>query len=293
MTQTGAIATARPRSVARIVSASARTDGAGVKLHRALGGELADLDPFLMLDEIRSSEARDYEKGFPRHPHRGFETVTYMLSGAMEHRDSVGSHGLLRAGSTQWMTAGSGIIHSEMPLQKEGLLWGFQLWVNLPAALKMSKPRYQDIAPEAIPEISVSGSRVRLVAGSIEGQRGPADGIVVDPTLLDVSISAGSALEHALISTHNAFVYVLEGTLAVGPERTEVHARQLAVLGPGESALLASSPDSGASKGRALLLSGQPIGEPIARRGPFVMNTNEELEQAMDDYRTGRLVEGG
>lgn len=278
---------ARPRDVSRIVKGQAHRDGAGVKLHKALGGELASLDPFLMLDEIRSDVAADYEKGFPRHPHRGFETVTYMLSGAMEHKDSVGNHGMLQAGSTQWMTAGRGILHSEMPRQKEGLLWGLQLWVNLPAALKMSAPRYQDMEPGTIPEVSVSGARVRVVAGNAGGERGPIDGIAVDPTMLDVTIPANGVFEHPLVTTHNAFLFVLSGVLAVGPNRSEVRERELCVLGQGESALLASS--GGA---RALLLSGQPIGEPIARRGPFVMNTEAELDQAVDDYRNGRLVEG-
>ena len=276
----------RPRDVTRVVKGQAHKDGAGVKLHKALGGELPSLDPFLMLDEIRSDVAADYEKGFPRHPHRGFETVTYMLSGAMEHRDSVGNHGLLQAGSTQWMTAGRGILHSEMPRQKEGLLWGLQLWVNLPAALKMSPPRYQDMQAASIPEVSVSGARVRVVAGGAGGERGPIDGIAVDPTMLDVTVPPNGVFEHVIAASHNAFLFVLSGVLHAGPSKREVRERELAVLGGGDSVLLAS-----AGGARALLLSGQPIGEPIARRGPFVMNTEAELDQAVDDYRSGRLVD--
>jgi redox-sensitive bicupin YhaK (pirin superfamily) len=286
-TPAGSSVLARPRDVSRIVKGQAHKDGAGVKLHKALGGELQSLDPFLMLDEIRSDVPADYEKGFPRHPHRGFETVTYMLSGAMEHKDSVGNHGLLQAGSTQWMTAGRGILHSEMPRQKEGLLWGLQLWVNLPASLKMGAPRYQDMQPGSIPEVSVGGARVRVVAGSAGGERGPIDGIAVDPTMLDITIPANGVFEHPLVASHNAFLFVLSGILQAGPSRGDVRERELAVLGAGESALLTSS--AGA---RVLLLSGQPIGEPIARRGPFVMNTEAELDQAVDDYRNGRLVEG-
>ncbi len=281
---------ARPRDVVRIVKGQAHKDGAGVKLHKALGGELSSLDPFLMLDEIRSDVAADYEKGFPRHPHRGFETVTYMLSGAMEHEDSVGNHGLLQAGSTQWMTAGRGILHSEMPRQKEGLLWGLQLWVNLPAALKMSPPRYQDMQAGSIPEVSVGGIRTRVVAGTAGGERGPIDGIAVDPTMLDFTIPPNTSLEHPIAATHNAFLFVLEGATMVGPSRREVRERELAVLGPGESVSLDTA---GQQPVRALLLSGQPIGEPIARRGPFVMNTEAELDQAVADYRSGRLIEPG
>ncbi len=276
------------RPVRRIVQAEPTRDGAGVRLSRALGGAaLSDLDPFLLLDEFHTDRPDDYLAGFPAHPHRGFETVTYMIHGAMEHRDSVGNQGRLGPGSAQWMTAGRGIIHSEMPKQERGLMWGFQLWVNLPAARKMTKPRYQDIPPSAIPEVDLADARVRVVAGEAGGRRGPVDGVVVAPSMLDVTLQAGASFRHSLPPEHNAFVYVVEGAARIGPEGTPVARGELAVLGAGRSAIALS-----ATGARLLLLAGQPLGEPIARRGPFVMNTPEEIRQAFDDYRSGRLVGG-
>ncbi|WP_136966154.1 pirin family protein [Polyangium sorediatum] len=276
------------RPVRRIVQAQPTRDGAGVRLSRALGGQaLPDLDPFLLLDEFHTDRADDYIAGFPDHPHRGFETVTYMIHGAMEHRDSVGNRGRLGPGSAQWMTAGRGLIHSEMPKQEQGLMWGFQLWVNLPAAQKMIKPRYQDIPPSAIPEVDIADARVRVVAGEAGGRRGPVDGVVVAPSLLDVTLAAGASFRHPLPIEHNAFVYVIDGAARIGPEGTPVARGELAVLGAGRSAVSTS-----ATGARLLLLAAQPIGEPIARRGPFVMNTAEEIRQAFEDYRSGRLVGG-
>jgi redox-sensitive bicupin YhaK (pirin superfamily) len=279
---------ARPREVVQLVDAEPRIEGAGVRLRRSLGTRaLPLLDPFLMLDEFHSDDPADYAAGFPSHPHRGFETVTYMREGAMEHRDSLGNHGRLGPGSTQWMTAGHGIIHSEMPQQERGLLWGFQLWVNLPAAQKMVKPRYQDLAPARIVELAVDDAAVRLVAGEAHGRRGPVDGIVTAPQMLDVQLPARGTFRHALPPSHNAFVYVFEGTARIGAARTPVAAGQLAVLGDGDGVTLRS--DGGA---RMLCLAGQPIGEPVARYGPFVMNTEAELRQAIEDYQSGRLVDG-
>ena len=273
----------------KLVDAQPTSDGAGVKLRRSLGSRLLPmLDPFLMLDEFRSDRPDDYLAGFPNHPHRGFETVTYMLEGAMEHRDSLGNRGHLGPGSTQWMTAGRGIIHSEMPKQENGLMWGFQLWVNLPAAQKLVKPRYQDLAPETIPEVTVGDARARLVAGEAGGKRGPVEGIVTAPQMLDMTVPARGRLQHGLPRSHNAFVYVVEGVASVGAARVSVARGQLAVLGPGEHVEVRS--DDGA---RLLLLAGQPIGEPVARSGPFVMSTDAELTQAWDDFRTGRLVSPG
>ena len=248
------------------------------------------LDPFLMLDEFMTDKPEDYLAGFPDHPHRGFETVTYMIHGAMEHKDSIGNRGRLGPGSVQWMTAGSGIIHSEMPKQHDGLMWGFQLWVNLPAKLKMTKPRYQDIAPEKIPEVEVGDARVRVVAGEIAGQRGPVEGIAVDAQMLDVKLGGkvNATFRHLLPAGHAAFVYVFEGSVLVGASRTKVSRGELAVLGPGD-ALVASVATS--DDGRFLLLAGKPIGEPVARYGPFVMNTDAEIRQAISDYQTGRLVQ--
>jgi len=268
------------------VDALPTIEGAGVRLRRSLGSRgLPLLDPFLMLDEFHSDNPDDYVAGFPSHPHRGFETVTYMIHGAMEHRDSLGNHGRLGPGSTQWMTAGHGIIHSEMPKQERGLMWGFQLWVNLPRARKMVKPRYQDLAPELIPELAIDDAEVRLVAGTAGNQTGPVSGIVTAPQMLDVKIAPRGAFRLSLPSTHNAFVYVFEGTAEIGPARTKVGPAQLATLGEGD--LFSARSETGA---RMLCLAAQPIGEPVARYGPFVMNTEAELQQAFDDYRTGRLV---
>jgi redox-sensitive bicupin YhaK (pirin superfamily) len=278
------------RDVARIVSSQPTRDGAGVRLSRAIGGAaLGMLDPFLLLDEFHSDNPNDYAAGFPDHPHRGFETVTYMLEGAMEHKDSVGNSGRLRPGSAQWMTAGHGIVHSEMPKQERGLMWGYQLWVNLPRARKLIKPRYQDIAPEHIPEIDHDGARVRVVAGEAFGTTGPIRGIDVDPRFFDVTVSKGVRFEAPLPPSHNAFAFVTEGAVRLGPNRTEVRAGQLAVFAQNGDRVLATCD---ATSGRMLLLAGQPIGEPVARGGPFVMNTEDEIRQAWDDYRSGRLVGG-
>ncbi|HET8647021.1 MAG TPA: pirin family protein, partial [Vicinamibacteria bacterium] len=262
---------------------------AGVLVRRSIGGrELDHLDPFLLLDEFRSDDAADYIAGFPDHPHRGFETVTYMLAGAMEHRDHRGNVGHLGPGSVQWMTAGRGIVHSEMPRQEQGLMWGFQLWVNLPAALKMTEPRYQDIPAERVPEVTVGEARVRVIAGEAGGRPGAVTGIATDPVYLDVRLPAGAAFDHPLPGDHSAFCYVYQGVVEVGDEgRARTLARgQLAVLGPGPRVRLrASSPE----EARALLVAARPLGEPIARYGPFVMNTREEIMQALTDFSEGRL----
>ncbi len=277
------------RDVQRVVDASPTKDGAGVKLNRALGGRaLPMLDPFLLLDEFHSDNPNDYAAGFPNHPHRGFETVTYMLEGAMEHRDSVGNHGRLVPGSAQWMTAGHGIVHSEMPKQERGNMWGFQLWVNLPRARKMIRPRYQDIAPGRIPELDREGSRIRVVAGEAFGTTGPVAGIDVDPLFLDVTLVKGALFEVPLPPEHNAFAFVTEGAVRLGPSRREVRAGQLAVLAHGDRAMATCD----AGSGRMILLAGRPIGEPVARGGPFVMNTEDEIRQAWEEFRAGRLVDG-
>ncbi len=277
---------AREREVKDRFDGQPTTDGAGVKLTRMLGSRaLPMLDPFLMLDEFHSDKADDYIRGFPSHPHRGFETVTYMLHGAMEHKDSLGNQGRLSAGSTQWMTAGHGIVHSEMPKQENGLMWGFQLWVNLPAAKKLTKPRYQDLAPQTITELEIDDAHVRLVAGEAHGKRGPVDGIVTDPQMLDVAIAKRGGFTHAIPASHNAFALVFEGAVTLGTSRTRVAAGQIAVLGPGDRVTARSE-----EGGRMLLLAGRPLGEPVARYGPFVMNTDEELKQAVSDYHSGRLT---
>ncbi|HEY5924437.1 MAG TPA: pirin family protein [Kofleriaceae bacterium] len=267
------------------MNAAAGRDGAGVALRRSLGSSgLPMLDPFLMLDEIHSADPADYTAGFPQHPHRGFETVSYVLRGGFAHRDSVGNQGLIADGGTQWMTAGRGIIHEEMPVQTKGPeLWGLQLWVNLPAARKMIKPRYQDLAATTIPELDVADARVRLVAGRIGSQRGPVDGIDVQPTLLDATLAPRATFRHTLPGGDTAFAYVLDGTVAIG--QRQLTPGQLAVLGSGD-AVVASSEGGG----RFLLVSGTPIREPVARRGPFVMTTDDELRQAFADYQAGTLA---
>lgn len=277
------------RDAIRVVTAEPTHDGAGVSLSRALGNRaLSMLDPFLMLDEFQSDDPNDYLAGFPSHPHRGFETVTYMIDGAMEHQDNVGNRGRLGPGGAQWMTAGHGIIHSEMPKQERGLMWGFQLWVNLPRARKLIKPRYQDIAPTLIPEIDHDGARVRVVAGSAFGAEGPVRGIDVEPVFLDVALESKRSVRHALPPAHTAFVYVTRGAVRVGPKRLEVRQGQLAVLGPGEF-FAAEGAEGG---GRVLLFAGRPLNEPVARRGPFVMSTQAELRQAYEDYEAGVLTQG-
>lgn len=280
----------RERSVARVVTAQRTEDGAGVRLSRALGGRaLAMLDPFLLLDEFQSDDPNDYIAGFPDHPHRGFETVTYMIEGAMEHRDSVGNRGRLVAGSAQWMTAGRGLVHSEMPKQERGLMWGFQLWVNLPRARKMIRPRYQDIASGLIPAIDRDGARTRVVAGSAFGIAGPVSGIDVEPLFLDVAFTRGVRFAAPLPPGHTAFAFVTDGAVRLGPSTTEVRRGQLAVLSREGDHLVAACD---AQSGRMLLLAGRPLNEPVARRGPFVMSTDAELRQAFDDYRSGRLTDG-
>ena len=273
------------REVSLVVPAQRSRDGAGVNLNRALGHRaMGMLDPFLLLDEFHTDDPNDYLAGFPEHPHRGFETVTYMIHGAMEHRDSVGNQGRLSPGSAQWMTAGRGIVHSEMPKQESGLMWGFQLWVNLPAVSKMRAPRYQDIAPALIPEVELEKGRLRVVAGVAEGKTGPVNGIDVEPLFVDAALQEGQVAAFPTPATHTSFLYVTDGAVKVGGARKEVRRGELAVLAAGTSVRLEGG------NGRALLLAGRPLGEPVSRWGPFVMNTDDEIQQAIADYRSGRLV---
>jgi quercetin 2,3-dioxygenase len=275
------------RKVVRIVAGQATSDGAGVRLFRVIGGsELSEFDPFLLLDEFLSDDPNDYIAGFPEHPHRGFETVTYMLAGRMRHGDNQGNSGLLEAGSVQWMTAGRGILHSEMPEQQDGLMWGFQLWVNLPARHKMMAPRYQDIPPAAIPECEPApGVKLRIIAGTVGGVAGPVRDIDAEPLYLDLHLDAGRSHSIAVPPGHNAFVYCYAGQLSVGEPATTVPRRRLAVLSAGDQlTVFAGDADS-----RAIVVAGKPFGEPVARYGPFVMNTREEIMQAIDDMRSGRF----
>ncbi|HEY1656208.1 MAG TPA: pirin family protein [Candidatus Tumulicola sp.] len=269
----------------RIVRGLATSDGAGVALKRIIGQPaLPDLDPFLLLDEFRSDEAADYIAGFPEHPHRGFETVTYMLAGRMRHGDNQGNSGLLTAGSVQWMTAGSGILHSEMPEQENGLLWGFQLWVNLPAHRKMTAPRYQDIAPDRIAESERDGTRVRVLAGDWNGLSGPVKAPDTEAIYLDVVLAAGASFETALPPDHTAFAYAYDGAAEFGRESRAVERGELAVLSRGETIRVHAS-----NAARFILVAGKPLREPVARHGPIVMNTQTELRQAFEDLRTGRF----
>lgn len=278
------------RSVDRIITGMPTNDGAGVKLTRVIGQPtLPDLDPFLLLDEFRSDEASDYIAGFPDHPHRGFETVTYMLAGRMRHGDNQGNSGLLQPGSVQWMTAGRGILHSEMPEQEDGLMWGFQLWVNLPQKDKMTEPRYQDVQPEEIRTIKhLDGVRIKVIAGEFDGISGAVSAATTDPTYLDIVLPAGTRLDPALATDYTAFVYVYEGSvdIGVGEVAKSVDRGELATLTPGPAVSLSNSITD---QTRLLLVAGRPLNEPIVRHGPFVMNSDAEIRQAIDDYRAGRL----
>lgn len=273
------------RGVARVVRGHAASDGAGVRLNRVIGGpDLPQLDPFLLLDEFRSDSAADYMAGFPNHPHRGFETVTYMLAGRMRHADNQGNSGLLVPGSVQWMTAGRGIVHSEMPEQENGLMQGFQLWVNLPAKEKMTAPRYQDIAPDRIPEVNAGeGTRVRVIAGTFNGATGPVQAVATQPLYLDARLEAKRRVQVPVPESHNAFVYVYEGELAI--DGRQVSRGDLAVLSEGSEVGAAA----GVAAARFILVAGKPLKEPVARYGPFVMNSREEIQQAMRDFSEGRL----
>jgi redox-sensitive bicupin YhaK (pirin superfamily) len=277
------------RPVTQRIRGMATSDGAGVKLTRVIGSpQLMELDPFLMLDEFGTDRPEDYIAGFPDHPHRGFETVTYMLDGRMRHRDNHGNSGLLVPGSVQWMSAGRGLVHSEMPEQEEGRMRGFQLWINLPARLKMSEPRYQEYGPGEIPAVDVApGVRVKIIAGEVSGVRGPIDQPATAPVYLDLYLDIGASFRHSLPGDHSAFIYVYEGALSVGEGSgaTAVAAQQLAVLGRGDEVAVAAT----AAGTRAILVAGQPLREPVARYGPFVMNTREEIIQAVDDLRAGRF----
>lgn len=284
------------RTLDRIIESAATSDGAGVKLRRSLG-QRQDLrhDPFLMLDEFGTDNPQDYLAGFPDHPHRGFETVTYMLEGHMRHGDHLGHSGELVTGGVQWMTAGRGIVHSEMPQQSEGRMRGFQLWINLPAAEKMKPADYRDLQPQDIPVASLAGgATVKVIAGQCtlgaKDTLGPIQGLTTDPTFLDVSLPAGERLAERIPAAYNAFVYAYEGTLAVGPEGArETLPSQAAGLLSGGDRIEAAA---GAQGARFILLSGRPIGEPIAQYGPFVMNTPAEVEQAIRDYQSGTLTAG-
>jgi hypothetical protein len=277
----------RPRRVERVVAGQATSDGAGVKLTRVLTHDLQRrLDPFLMLDAFGTDNPQDYIAGFPDHPHRGFETITYMIAGRMRHRDSAGNEGLLQNGDVQWMTAGRGVIHSEIPEQQDGRMEGFQLWLNLAGKDKMCAPWYRDIASAQIPQFATEeGVVARVIAGTSHGVEGAVQRDVTLPLYLDLHFEREAAFAQSLTPAHNAFVYVYRGSLRIGD--TELPQQRMAIL--------ANAPDSdgivlhGEAGTKALLIAGKPLDEPIAQYGPFVMNTNEQLYQAVEDFRAGRF----
>jgi len=275
------------RELLQTTSGIAASDGDGVRLTRIIGSqELNVLDPFLLLDAFESDNPDDYIGGFPSHPHRGFETVTYLLAGRMRHKDNAGNEGVIEPGGVQWMTAGKGIVHSEMPEQENGLLMGFQLWVNLPAAAKMTEPAYQEFAPHQVPlEQRQNGTLVRVISGTTsDGTRGPVQNSYVKPTYMDVTLPAGADFKQMVGASDNAFIFVTEGKLLIGDSRAHLGHRELGILGAGDQ--ITVSADAAA---RFLLVSGQPLNEPVARGGPFVMNTKAEVMQAFTDYQNGRF----
>lgn len=273
------------RNIVKKVRGIATSDGAGVSLTRIIGQPgLPRLDPFLMLDFFGSDKPNEYIAGFPPHPHRGFQTVTYMLTGKMRHRDSVGNEGVIESGGIQWMNAGKGIIHEEMPEQTEGLLQGFQLWVNLPAKEKMSTPGYQDIAPSAVKTVSPkAGIKVKVLAGEYEGCSGPVQTTAVKPLFFDVRATEAGSVDIPLTANHACFIYCFDGALSVGGESVE--SGELAVLSEGDNVVLTL--EAGA---KLILVAGEPIGEPVVQYGPFVMNSEQEIRQAMMDYQAGTLT---
>jgi redox-sensitive bicupin YhaK (pirin superfamily) len=278
------------RTVALIIEPQPVIEGAGVRLRRSIGTSTLDyLDPFLLLDHFSSTDPADYEAGFPLHPHRGIETVTYVLTGEVDHRDTLGNSGRIGAGDVQWMTAGGGIMHEEMPQVRPEGIDGFQLWVNLPAKLKMTRPKYQGINSAEIPKVNVEGGAVvRVITGTAAGTEGPVSGIAADPAYLDVSLPAHSSFKQQIAEGHSAFAYVFEGEAAFDKQQ-RISETRLAIFGDGDYVEIAAD----ASPVRFLLISGKPLNEPVARYGPFVMNTREEIQQALKDLRDGTFVYEG
>ena len=282
------------RKLQAVIESVAASDGAGVKLRRSLGSRPNQrFDPFLMLDEFFSDDPNDYLAGFPSHPHRGFETVTYMIDGHMRHEDVLGNRGDLGPGDAQWMTAARGIIHSEMPQQAEGRMRGFQLWINLPAREKMKPAAWRDVPSRDIPTVELEGGgAVRVIAGEFRqgdaGTPGPIGGASTEPMYFDLRLPAGAAVTVPTPATHNAFLYVYEGAAAVGDDARPLPFRAAGLLTPGESVRIAA----GGQGAKLLFLAGKPIGEPVVQYGPFVMNTPQEILQAIDDFNAGRFLRG-
>ncbi len=272
--------------VSKIIDPIPASDGAGVKLKRSIGVEPNYFDPFLMLDEFGSENKDDYVAGFPAHPHRGIETVTYMLAGEFEHKDSTGGKGRMTAGDVQWMKTGSGIIHSEMPAMKEGRLHGFQLWINMPAKYKMNKPEYIYIDSKKMSIHKDEDKQVKVIAGKFEKAEGPVKKHNVEPIYFDVELNGNKNFKFKLPKTHNSFIYLIEGEIKIGDkEHKQTKDSTLILLDKGEELKVSAT-----SKAKFLLISGKPIGEQIARGGPFVMNTKQEIQQAIEDYHSGTFV---
>ena len=281
-----------PRKIKRVLRSRETMEGAGVRLKRAFGNnEVPHLDPFLLLDDFHSGRSEDYLKGFPWHPHRGIETITYVLQGRVEHGDSLGNSGVIGSGDVQWMTAGSGIVHQEMPKGSNiGVIWGFQLWANLPASHKMMDPRYRDVKAKQIPEVSLDeGVQVKIISGELEGTSGPVQDVVTDPEYLDVTIPPETSFFHTIEKGKNAFAYIIEGAgffdgIWVG---RSIHGPEtLITLEDGDYVSIAAGPEGV----RFLLVSGIPIGEPVAWYGPIVMNTQDELRIAFEEYQKGTFI---
>jgi redox-sensitive bicupin YhaK (pirin superfamily) len=297
------------RRIAKVWKSQPTIEGAGVHLRRAFGQAMPELDPFLLLDDFHSADRKDYERGFPWHPHRGMETITYVLDGDVEHGDSLGNSGIISSGDVQWMTAGSGIVHQEMPQgNRKGEMWGFQLWANLPKKNKMMDPRYQEVKAQSIPVVKTpEGASVRVICGEVSGTKGPVADIVTDPEYIDVSLPAGKVFTHPVKSSHNVFAYVVEGEgyfddgrdPYAREERGENYfdfsrpcvcaAGSLVVFGPGSSVVVTTDK----KPVRFLLVSGKPIREPVAWYGPIVMNTTDELRTAFEEYQKGTFVKHG
>ena len=278
------------RTIRQLLRSKPTIEGAGVHLKRVFGfPEAPRLDPFLLLDDFGSDDPQRYIQGFPWHPHRGIETITYILHGEVEHGDSMGNRGTIGPGDVQWMTAGSGIIHQEMPQgDQDGILWGFQLWSNLPASHKMMDPRYQEIAREQIPELLTDdGVKIRVICGSVGDTTGPVSDIVIDPEYLDITVPRGSSYRHKTKHGHTVFAYVIEGSGNFGPGQDRPVERETLVIFEDGDHLIASA---GEQRLRFLLISGKPIGEPVAWHGPIVMNTQEELQLAFQEYRNGTFI---
>ncbi len=264
------------------------TDGDGVSMVRLIGSaELNMLDPFLLLDAFSSDEPNDYIGGFPSHPHRGFETVTYLLDGKMRHKDNAGNEGLIEAGGVQWMTAGKGIVHSEMPEQENGLLSGFQLWVNLPAENKMVEPQYQEFSAAEVPvEHWENGTEIRVITGKTQqGTKGPVNNTYVSPLFMDVALKAGKAFQQEIDVEDNTLIYVIDGEVSIGNEKQTLSAKNIGILEQGDEIKVTSKTD----QARFLVISAKPLNEPVARGGPFVMNTEDQVRQAFSDYRSNRF----